>query len=142
VGDSLKEEISWEGFRSDVGLLLSRLKEQDPFDRLVAVSRGGLVPAAIVARELGIRIVDTICVASYAGTAQGNATLLKSPESLSGRVLIVDDLADTGATIELIRGLFPAVTVATVYAKPMGEAMVDVFGVPKDQATWLVFPWE
>ena len=43
-----------------------------PFDAVVAITRGGLVPAAIVARELGIRVIETVCVASYDYDKQGD----------------------------------------------------------------------
>jgi xanthine phosphoribosyltransferase len=39
---------------------------------VIAITRGGLVPAAIVARELGVRVIDTVCIASYDHTKQGD----------------------------------------------------------------------
>ena len=43
----------------------------------MAITRGGLVPAAIVARELGIRVIETVCVASYDYDEQGDVSVLK-----------------------------------------------------------------
>ena len=59
--------ISWEQLHRDSKALAWRLLDMDFFNGIIAVTRGGLVPAAIIARELDIRLVDTVCVASYTG---------------------------------------------------------------------------
>ena len=118
--------------------------------RSVCITRGGLVPAAIVARELGIRMIETICVASYDHTTQSEVRVLKevAPSIVAlgggeGRgVLIVDDLVDTGQTARIVRGLLPRAHFATVYAKPMGRPMVDTFITEVSQDTWIYFPWD
>jgi xanthine phosphoribosyltransferase len=109
-----------------------------------------LVPAAIVARELGIRLIETVCVASYNHTAQGEVRVLKSvAESIAGLgdgqgkgVLIVDDLVDTGKTARVVRELLPKAHFATVFAKPMGRPLVDTFITEVSQDTWIFFPWD
>jgi xanthine phosphoribosyltransferase len=63
--------VSWEQFHRDARALTWRLDEHGPFHAVVAITRGGLVPAAIVARELGLRIIDTVCIASYDYGTQG-----------------------------------------------------------------------
>ena len=97
----------------------------------MAITRGGMAPAMIVARELDVRTVDTISVKSYHNQDQGEAEVLKSPASdIMGDgtgILIVDDLVDSGKTLELVRRLYPNAHFATVYAKPHGEPMVDTF---------------
>ena len=80
------------------------------------------MPAAIVARELEIRLIDTACMASYHGQQRGQINILKEA-SLAGdgsRWLIVDDLVDTGETSRALRALLPKAHFATVYAKPAG----------------------
>ena len=57
--------VSWDQFHRDARALVWRLSAAGPFSAVVAVTRGGLVPAAVVARELGIRVIETVCVASY-----------------------------------------------------------------------------
>ena len=57
--------VSWDMFHRDARTLASQLADERPFAAIVAVARGGLVPAAIVARELGIRLVETVCITSY-----------------------------------------------------------------------------
>ncbi len=118
---------------------------------VVAITRGGMAPAMIVARELDIRTVDTISVKSYhagGGKAdkQREAEVLKSPDAVvmgdGEGVLIVDDLVDTGKTLELVRQLYPKAHFATIYAKPKGEPMVDTFITGVSQDTWIFFPWD
>lgn len=139
--------VSWDMFHRDARALAWRLVEAGPFSAIVAVTRGGLVPAAIVARELGIRVVETICVASYDHAARGELRVLKevSAELLAdgGRgLLIVDDLADTGATARLVRERLPRAHFAAVYAKPLGRPLVDTFITEVSQDTWIYFPWD
>src|ERR1700691_2525253 len=69
--------VSWDQFHRDARALAWRLNGAGPFDAIVTVTRGGLVPAAIVARELDVRIIETICVASYDHTRQGQLRILK-----------------------------------------------------------------
>src|SRR5580693_3085052 len=141
--------VSWDQFHRDARALTWRLSAAGPFEAIVAVTRGGLVPAAIVARELGIRVIETICVASYAHQSQGELRLLKgvadSVRHLNGggqRVLIVDDLVDTGRTAKMVREILPLAHFATVYAKPMGRPLVDTFITEVSQDTWIYFPWD
>ena len=58
------------------------------------------------------------------------------------RVVIVDDLVDTGQTARVVRGLLPKAHFATVYAKPQGRPMVDTFITEVSQDTWIYFPWD
>jgi xanthine phosphoribosyltransferase len=140
--------VSWDQFHRDARALAWRLNGAGPFQAIVTVTRGGLVPAAIVARELDMRIIDTFCVASYVGeTVQSQIKVLKtvSPEAArdGGRgVLVIDDLADTGATVKVVRGLLPNAHIATVYAKPLGGPLVDTYVTEVSQDTWIYFPWD
>jgi xanthine phosphoribosyltransferase len=112
----------------------------------VAITRGGMAPAMIVARELDIRTVDTISVKSYDHQNQSEARVLKAPDAaLMGDgtgILIVDDLVDSGKTLELVRALFPKAHFATVYAKPKGRPQVQTFITEVSQDTWIFFPWD
>jgi xanthine phosphoribosyltransferase len=58
------------------------------------------------------------------------------------RVLIVDDLVDTGKTAQIVRALLPKAHFASVYAKPMGRPLVDTFITEVSQDTWIYFPWD
>ena len=142
--------VSWDQFHRDARALVWRLAEAGPFQAIVCVTRGGLVPAAIVARELEIRLIETVCVASYQHVTQGELKVLKDVAKNivnvgGGRgkgVLIVDDLVDTGRTAKVVRELLPEAHFATVYAKPMGRPMVDTFITEVSQDTWIYFPWD
>jgi xanthine phosphoribosyltransferase len=143
--------ISWDQIHRDSRALAWRLQEFAPQDDggwrvVVAITRGGMAPAMIVARELDIRIVDTISVKSYNHQTRAEASVLKAPDAtLVGDgegVLIVDDLVDSGKTLELVRARYPKAHFATVYAKPAGRAQVDTFITEVSQDTWIFFPWD
>ena len=140
--------VSWDQFHRDSRALAWRLAAEGPFEAVVAVTRGGLVPAAIVARELGIRVIETVCIASYDYDKQVELEVLKAVGEdvarLDGgaKVLIVDDLVDTGATAKAVRAMLPNAHFATVYAKPEGRPMVDTFITEVSQDTWIYLPWD
>ena len=142
--------VSWDQFHRDSRALAWRLSGTGPFEAIVCISRGGLVPAAIVARELDIRVIETVCVASYDHTRQTDVKVLKDVAASviaqgggeGAGVLIVDDLVDTGQTAKAVRGILPRAHFATVYAKPMGRPMVDTFITEVSQDTWIYFPWD
>ena len=142
--------ISWDQIHRDSRALAWRLDGQGPDDgawrAVVAITRGGMAPAMIVARELDIRTVDTISVKSYDHQNQSEARVLKAPDAaLMGDgtgILIVDDMVDSGKTLELVRALFPKAHFATVYAKPKGRPQVQTFITEVSQDTWIFFPWD
>ena len=90
--------VSWEELHRNAKALAWRLLEKGPFRGIVAITRGGLVPAAIVARELEVRLIDTVCIASYDETKQGALQVLKSVPGDGDGMLIIDDLVDTFIT--------------------------------------------
>lgn len=134
--------VSWEELHRNARALAWRLLELGPFEAIVAVTRGGLVPAAIVARELDVRLVDTVCIASYEHKDHGEAKILKPVEGDGAGYLIVDDLVDTGRTARIVRKMLPKAHFATVYAKPAGRPLVDTFVTEVSQDTWILFPWD
>ena len=134
--------VSWEELHRNARVLAWRLLESGPFEGIVAVTRGGLVPAAIVARELEIRLVDTVCVSSYEHKDQAKVKILKRLDGDGANWLIVDDLVDTGATAQVVREMLPLAHFATIYAKPAGKPFVDTFVTEVSQDTWILFPWD
>ena len=135
--------ISWDQLHRDAKALAWRLLDKEFFKGIIAVTRGGLVPAAIIARELDVRLVDTICVSSYDWKNQkGEVKLLKGIEGDGEGWLIIDDLVDTGRTGKLIRELLPKAHFACIYAKPAGRPLVDTFVTEVSQDTWILFPWD
>ena len=141
--------VSWDQFHRDARALAWRLAGANgPWKAIVCITRGGLVPAAIISRELGIRVIETVSVASYHDyTSQGQMQVLKeiSPALLAdegANVLIVDDLTDTGKTAQVVRAMLPDAHFATVYAKPAGRPLIDTFVTEVSQDTWIYFPWD
>jgi adenine/guanine phosphoribosyltransferase-like PRPP-binding protein len=134
--------VSWTELHRDARALAWRLADLGPFKGLVAITRGGMVPAAIVARELNIRLIDTICISSYEHQEQGTVSVLKAPSGDGAGWVIVDDLVDTGATARVVRQLLPKAHMAAVYAKPEGRPLVDTYVTEVSQDTWIYFPWD
>lgn len=141
--------VSWEQFHRDAKALAWRLNDQGrEWKAIVCITRGGLVPAAIIAREIGIRQIETVCIASYHDyDRQGELQVLKEitpalREEDGEGILIVDDLTDTGKTAALVRAMLPKAHFATVYAKPKGRPLVDTFITEVSQDTWIYFPWD
>lgn len=155
VSDRLPHEkgfhVSWDQIHRDSRALAWRLDGKGPgeggtWKAIVGITRGGLVPAMIVSRELNIRVVDSISVKSYAHQDRAEAVVTKAPQAeLIGDgegILIVDDLVDSGKTLELVRSLYPKAHFATVYAKPAGRVQVDTYVTEVSQDTWIFFPWD
>ena len=141
--ESKEFPVSWEELHRHARALAWRLLPLGPFEGIVAITRGGLVPAAIVARELEVRLIDTVCIASYDHKDHGSLSVLKEAGAGDGSDwLIVDDLVDTGSTARAVRDMLPAAHFATIYAKPAGRPLVDTFITEVSQDTWILFPWD
>ncbi len=134
--------VSWEELHRHARALSWRLAELGPWKGIVAVTRGGLVPAAILARELDIRLIDTVCVSSYDHQNQRSARVLKGVTGDGEGLLLIDDLVDTGSTARLVREMLPKAHFATIYAKPAGRPLVDTYVTEVSQDTWIFFPWD
>jgi len=138
--------VNWEEFHRDSRVLAWRLLEtKKKWERIIAVARGGLIPAAIIARELNIHYIDTVCISSYTLEHQGEMSILKGVSELkdsNDKYLIIDDLVDTGKTGRAVREMIPNAYFATVYAKPDGKPMVDTYVTEVSQDTWVFFPWD
>ena len=142
--------VSWDQLHRDARALAWRLDGKGPengeWRARVAITRGGMAPAMIIARELDIRTVDTISIKSYDHQTQGAAQITKAPDmDLIGDghgVLVIDDLVDTGRTLEVVRKLLPKAHIATVYAKPKSRDLVQTYVTEVSQDTWIFFPWD
>ena len=140
--------VSWEQLHRDCRALAWRLSALGPFTAMITVTRGGLVPAAIVARELAIRIIETISITGYNDETRRNEVRIvkdMAPRFAAERgrgILVIDDLVDTGQTARAVRALLPEAHYATVYAKPAGRPLVDTFVTEVSQDTWIDFPWD
>jgi Predicted phosphoribosyltransferases len=134
--------LSWADIHRDSRILATMLAELPPFEGIIAVTRGGLVPAAILSRELDIRMVETVCISTYDDRDIREPNVLKSIGGGGKGWLVVDDLVDTGATASVLRAMLPQAHFATLYAKPKGQPLVDTFVAVFAQTTWVSFPWD
>jgi xanthine phosphoribosyltransferase len=139
-----KYPVTWDQIHRDAKALAWKLHEKGRYEGIVAVTRGGMIPACIIARELNIRLIETFCVSSYDHKNQREADVLKGLDHIGDGVgwLVIDDLVDTGNTYKLIREHLPAATFACVYAKPMGVLTTDDYVIEVSQDTWVYFPWD
>lgn len=136
--------LTWADIERDTLALIKDLP-RDRYDGILAVTRGGLIPAGMISQHLDITVIETIGLVSYHGQAQTAVKVTKSPkipEDDHHKWLIVDELVDTGATVNYLRQHFPNSDIAAVYAKPKGHGIADYTGIEFDESRWLVFPWE
>ncbi|APH54397.1 Xanthine-guanine phosphoribosyltransferase [Granulibacter bethesdensis] len=135
--------VTWDQLHRDAKALAWRLIEQ-PWQGIVAVTRGGLIPAAIIARELECRLVESVSVMTYEDEARGLPVVTKMPDAAGDGTgfLVIDDLVDTGTTLRAVRTLLPKAHFACLYAKPDGKDDIDTFVTEVSQDTWILFPWD
>lgn len=148
------QHINWDQFIDDTEILIERIKQRRKIQRIIAVSRDGLVPAAIIAKRMGIRRIDTICIQAYEGhDKKRTSDIISYPDmGLLGHdqkywTLVVDAICDSGHTMSEMHRLFPDALQAAVYVRHgEGRALIDkvkgVYTWTLDNDNWLKFPWE
>lgn len=139
--------VTWDQLHRDARLLAATLMQKHgPFRGIVAITRGGLIPAAILGREMGCRLIESVSVISYAGEegTQHEPKVVKPPVAAGDGegFLIVDDLVDSGVTARIVRELLPKAVFACLYAKPEGKPFTDHYVTEVAQDTWVLFPWD
>ena len=142
---SEKYVVTWDMFQMHARRLSERLLPASQWKGIIAVSRGGLFPAAVLARELGLRHIETVCIASYHDhNNQGELQVLHAAQAPNGGegFIVVDDLVDTGNTARAIRQMYPNAKFVTVFAKPAGAELVDDYVIDIPQNTWIEQPWD
>jgi xanthine phosphoribosyltransferase len=136
--------LTWAETEQYVKLLCQELKPEDYEKGVIAVTRGGLVPTAMLSHLISIPIIETICLKSYENREQSKFEVLRWPMEYTSSKgwLVLDDIADTGQSFEHIRQLLPEATYVSVVTKPKAESVVDQQALIVSQDTWVVFPWE
>ncbi len=134
--------LTWQDIHSMSRKLALELSAIEDWKRMLVITRGGLVPAAILSQDLGINWIETIGLSSYRGQEQTSLELIKPCQIDSARYLVVDELVDSGDTARYVRALIPNCYIATLIAKPDGQPHADKFVQLVDQETWVYFPWE
>lgn len=142
IAEKKKFTVTWDMLQMYGRELAGRLLPASQWKGIIAVSRGGLVPAAILARELSIRYVDTVCISSYDHNHQREKLILKRAEGDGEGFIVIDDLVDTGGTAHSIREMYPKAHFVTIFAKPEGKPLVDDYVIDIPQNTWIEQPWD
>ena len=138
-------KLTWQDIDDYVVRLANRLRpvvEEKHITKICAITRGGLFPAALLAREFDLRYIDTICARSYVGTESKDVEILKIAADTGENFLVVDEIAETGKTIDAIRKCLKNTVVATIFATEEGKKHVDFYEAVKADNDWLMFPWE
>src|ERR1019366_5933044 len=128
--------ISWEDFHLATQKLVEKLKNQGlKFDKIIAIARGGMIPAGILGQELDIHHIDTVCISSYCDEkhTQAELKILKALASDDRDMLAIDDLVDSGKTFDIISKMMPNAHFACIYAKPIGKQFVHTYVQEVDQ---------
>lgn len=136
--------VTWDQLHRDARHLAELILPLGPWRGIVAITRGGLIPAAIVAREMEIRMVESVSIVTYDEEERGQPKVIKRPDAAGDGegFVIIDDLVDRGATARVVRELLPRAYFACLYAKPEGKPLADTFVTEVPQDTWVLFPWD
>ncbi len=137
--------ISWEDFQNHSKCLAEKIRASKIyFNKIVAVSRGGLLPAGLLSYTLDIRNCETINMSSYDGSqmrSDEEIEMSKTLQDIDSHTLIIDDLSDSGRTFRILRKLYPQAVFVSVYSKEKGKDAVDIFAQEMPDK-WIVFPWD
>lgn len=112
---------------------------------LVAVSRGGLIPAQLIAYKLNIRDIRVMKLISYdEDNVRQEIKDISTDRLFDGAdVYFIDDLADSGATVRYIRKKFPTARLCCLLEKTCCNKHPDITaceGIKEN--TWVIFPWD
>lgn len=140
--------LSWSQFHQDCQILAEKIRQAGrKYDKMLCVTRGGVFVGGLVAHILGIRNITTIALKLYEFDRQ-NAVVeqLSRPDlPLPGsRILVVDDLLDSGRTLSFIAEKWRQeyqLDIAVLYDKGIGILRPDFMAstIPNE---WVQFPWE
>lgn len=148
--DDAREVLTWEGF----GQMSTRLAEEitrDGFvpDAVLGIARGGLFLAGALAYAMRVKSVFLINVEFYTGVdARLDEPVILPPQLQMGDIadmnlLIADDVADTGKTLQVVdalcRDAVRDARIAVLYEKPISSVRCAYVGAHTDR--WIVFPW-
>ena len=137
-----KIHITWEQFHNDTKDLCNKIKQAGNFNKIITVSRGGLIPAGIVAYELDIRDTSVVNIRSYNGEDKlEKVEVFGFDGQADENTLVIDDLSDTGRSINILRQLFPKARQVTVYTKTTSTQKPDIY-TKEMPNKWIVFPWD
>ncbi len=140
-----KIRVAWPKYNKAIDTIAEHFKDKK-FDVIVGLTRGGLIPAVRLSHMMDTPMLPFNPHLLHAnGDARGKVKLPISPV-VCKRILIVDDIADTGKTFDkcekFFRNLGFTVRTTSVYINKKTTNFVPTYGVHDSQKCWIVFPWE
>ena len=148
MDNNAKIYISWDQFHQDTLQLCNKIKDINNIKGIVCITRGGLVPCAIVASKLNIRKIESVSIKSYKEnlTLSDSFEILVEPkeamQDLGKDWIVIDELIDSGQTLNYIKTILPLAKIYTVYSKILDSNLVDAYYGYYDKNQWIYFPWE
>jgi hypoxanthine phosphoribosyltransferase len=138
---------SWQDYDKDILLLNSRIHTSSWFpEQIIGIKRGGLIPAVSLSHLFKIPL-NTISYQTRDGTHIDFSELLELPKDT--RILIVDDICDTGETFESIKKEIKQnylnIRFCSLFYNIRQKITIDYFARKIDRekdSSWIVFPWE
>jgi len=144
------KHVSWKEIDTIAEKLVQKIKKgRFAPDYLIGITVGGLVPLALIAKKLDIRNTVTVSAVSYEGTKQKKLSITYLPKInlRNKKILLVDDIADTGNTLKEISrilikryGVKKVKTAVFVVNKNHCAYKPDFYVI--EETRWIVFPWE
>jgi len=143
-------ELKWERVQRLCKELANEIRECENMEEvygIIAVTRGGLIPAGILSHELGIHNIDTIGFTSYDNKVQGSLRCNKEPSIVDmtdlNKHIIVEDIVDSGTTLKALREYFPlSWPVASLVVRCSVDDRPTYIGHVEETNEWVTFPWE
>ena len=128
---------------------LASTAKKHNFTNIIGISRGGLIPAAIISYELDIPLL-TIAVSSYNKKEKSKFKVIQdfNIDTLdeNSNILIVDDICDTGETMRWVSSKLSQARIKNlitcIFTKPKHTEYLDFYGSVVPDNKWIVFPWE
>jgi len=143
----MKTLYTWHDIQQCCKKLATDLKEKytHVLDyEIVGISRGGLMPAVIISNLLGIRKVYCFGLKTYKDQEKDGAEIYQLPDLTSNKILLIDDISDTGESFSIVKEIYKHKELVTVslYMKEETKFVPDIVGESVNNDVWIVFPWE
>jgi len=142
-------KINWEEIENDCVILYEKINKNFKFNCIVAICRGGWVPARIISDLSNVNLIGSLRIESYDVYNKKEARITQdvSIDVKDKNVLLVDDIADTGDTLMLAKEYlikkFPKnLMIATLHYKQKSKIKPDFFVKEVENDVWIIYPWE
>ena len=134
--------LSYHNIHTDCIELAKKIKKKYKPEKLILISRGGLIPGSIIANYLGIQDVDVIALKTYADRKRSKEIKVYKRIKSEKKLVVIDDLVDSGETAKIVKEMMPNSKFVVLYAKTSGKKQADLHLYDFKDSDWLVFPWE